>query len=242
MPSETQALTLHAMTIPPGQRGRRLITTGGVARIAGCDTATVRRAIFRGELQALRLGKRGDYPSRSTRSPSGSDRHPRANSEARDIIGRPRQTLGPTSGRCARPASSPPVGIPTGRSSARPSSSSVPLPTSSTPNPTASSPATAGRSSRVARSGRASRSRWGSRSTSPPTTSSSSSSRCQERQRGRRSSSAKRGAAGLHDAHRPDQGRADPHARAAQRPGLEPTRPNALRILRCGTARPSLSS
>ena len=62
MPIETQALTLHAMTIPPGQRGRRLISTGGVARIAGCDTATVRRAIFRGELQALRLGKRGDYP------------------------------------------------------------------------------------------------------------------------------------------------------------------------------------
>jgi excisionase family DNA binding protein len=40
---------------------RRLLTTGGAAEIAACDPATVRRAIDRGELRALRLGRSGGY-------------------------------------------------------------------------------------------------------------------------------------------------------------------------------------
>jgi excisionase family DNA binding protein len=52
---------MHDVLFPPKTQGGRLLTTRGAARLAGCDSATVRRAIARGELEALRLGKRGDY-------------------------------------------------------------------------------------------------------------------------------------------------------------------------------------
>jgi excisionase family DNA binding protein len=52
---------MHDVLCPPKTHGRRLLTTGGAARLADCDSATIRRAIVRGELEALRLGKRGDY-------------------------------------------------------------------------------------------------------------------------------------------------------------------------------------
>lgn len=40
---------------------RSLISTGAAARVAGCHPTTVWRAIERGELQAVRLGRNGDY-------------------------------------------------------------------------------------------------------------------------------------------------------------------------------------
>ena len=39
----------------------QLLTTAAAARVVSCDRATVWRAIQRGELEAVRLGKRGDY-------------------------------------------------------------------------------------------------------------------------------------------------------------------------------------
>ena len=42
-------------------RRRSLLTTRTAADTAACDIVTIRRAIARGELQALRLGSHGDY-------------------------------------------------------------------------------------------------------------------------------------------------------------------------------------
>ena len=40
---------------------RQLLTTRSAAAAVACDVITVRRAIHTGELQALRLGRHGDY-------------------------------------------------------------------------------------------------------------------------------------------------------------------------------------
>lgn len=40
---------------------RSLMTTRTAADTAACDVITIRRAIARGELRALRLGSHGDY-------------------------------------------------------------------------------------------------------------------------------------------------------------------------------------
>jgi excisionase family DNA binding protein len=37
------------------------ISTGAAATAAGCHQTTILRAIKRGELEAVRLGRRGDY-------------------------------------------------------------------------------------------------------------------------------------------------------------------------------------
>jgi excisionase family DNA binding protein len=42
-------------------RRRSLISTGAAAAVAGCHSATILRAIERGELEAVRLGRRGDH-------------------------------------------------------------------------------------------------------------------------------------------------------------------------------------
>jgi len=42
------------------RRSRTLISTGAAATVAGCHPTTIRRAIDRGELEAYRLGERGD--------------------------------------------------------------------------------------------------------------------------------------------------------------------------------------
>ncbi|CAN5185449.1 hypothetical protein BH09ACT13_BH09ACT13_11960 [soil metagenome] len=39
----------------------QLATTAAAARVASCGRATVWRAIQRGELEAIRLGRHGDY-------------------------------------------------------------------------------------------------------------------------------------------------------------------------------------
>ena len=38
-----------------------LLSTGSAAALAGCHRVTIVRAIHAGELEAVRLGKRGDY-------------------------------------------------------------------------------------------------------------------------------------------------------------------------------------
>ena len=40
---------------------RPLLTTGDAARVAGCHPVTILRAIRSGELEAIRLGRRGDH-------------------------------------------------------------------------------------------------------------------------------------------------------------------------------------
>ena len=40
---------------------RRPLSTGAAAHRAGCDRATIRRAIESGELEAVRLGRHGNY-------------------------------------------------------------------------------------------------------------------------------------------------------------------------------------
>jgi excisionase family DNA binding protein len=40
---------------------RSLVSTGAAAEIAGCHPVTVLRAIHRGELEAMRLGRAGRY-------------------------------------------------------------------------------------------------------------------------------------------------------------------------------------
>jgi excisionase family DNA binding protein len=40
---------------------RPLISTGASAAVAGCHPTTILRAIERGELEAVRLGRRGDH-------------------------------------------------------------------------------------------------------------------------------------------------------------------------------------
>lgn len=42
-------------------RERRPLSTGAAASVAGCDRATIRRAIENGELRAFRLGPHGNY-------------------------------------------------------------------------------------------------------------------------------------------------------------------------------------
>ena len=39
----------------------RFLTTGSAAELASCHRATILRAIAAGELEAVRLGTRGDY-------------------------------------------------------------------------------------------------------------------------------------------------------------------------------------
>jgi excisionase family DNA binding protein len=43
------------------RRSRPLISTGAAAAVAGCHPTTILRAIERGELEAVRLGRRGDH-------------------------------------------------------------------------------------------------------------------------------------------------------------------------------------
>jgi excisionase family DNA binding protein len=40
---------------------RPLLSTGSAAALAGCHRVTIMRAIRAGELQAVRLGRTGDY-------------------------------------------------------------------------------------------------------------------------------------------------------------------------------------
>ena len=40
---------------------RPLLSTGSAAALAGCHRVTIMRAIRAGELEAVRLGKHGDY-------------------------------------------------------------------------------------------------------------------------------------------------------------------------------------
>lgn len=40
---------------------RPLLSTGSAAALAGCHRVTIVRAILAGELEAVRLGERGDY-------------------------------------------------------------------------------------------------------------------------------------------------------------------------------------
>ena len=51
----------HALTSETAVAERRPLSTGAAARRAGCDRATVRRAIERGELVGFRLGPHGHY-------------------------------------------------------------------------------------------------------------------------------------------------------------------------------------
>ena len=47
---------------PPGRSaGRRLLSTSSVARLVACDRSTVLRAILKGDLEAVRLGRGGSY-------------------------------------------------------------------------------------------------------------------------------------------------------------------------------------
>ena len=39
----------------------RLLSTGAASRVASCHRSTIVRAIERGELEAVRLGRKGDY-------------------------------------------------------------------------------------------------------------------------------------------------------------------------------------
>jgi excisionase family DNA binding protein len=57
---ETIELSRMKQAIPPRMR-RRLLTTGAAAAAAGCHRVTILRAIQRGELQAVRLGRNGDH-------------------------------------------------------------------------------------------------------------------------------------------------------------------------------------
>jgi excisionase family DNA binding protein len=54
---------MHGVTPPPKMVDRRrpLISTGAAATVAGCHPTTILRAIERGELEAVRLGRRGDH-------------------------------------------------------------------------------------------------------------------------------------------------------------------------------------
>ena len=54
--SEKQAISTSTTT-----RRRPLISTGAAAAVAGCHPTTILRAIERGELEAVRLGRRGDH-------------------------------------------------------------------------------------------------------------------------------------------------------------------------------------
>jgi len=51
-----------AVMPPPGRSaGRRLLSTSSVARLVACDRSTVLRAILKGDLEAVRLGRGGSY-------------------------------------------------------------------------------------------------------------------------------------------------------------------------------------
>lgn len=57
---------MHALSVPPsGPTRRPLISTGVAAGVAACHRSTIVRAIGRGELPALRLGRNGDYRIRA---------------------------------------------------------------------------------------------------------------------------------------------------------------------------------
>ena len=43
----------------------QLLTTAAAARVASCDRTTIWRAVQRGELEAVRLGRHGDYRIRA---------------------------------------------------------------------------------------------------------------------------------------------------------------------------------
>jgi excisionase family DNA binding protein len=51
----------HHGVVPPKTARRPLLSTGSAAALAGCHRVTIVRAIQAGELEAVRLGKRGDY-------------------------------------------------------------------------------------------------------------------------------------------------------------------------------------
>jgi len=46
---------------PSNTTRRLLISTGAAASVAGCHPTTILRAIERGELEAVRLGRKGDH-------------------------------------------------------------------------------------------------------------------------------------------------------------------------------------
>ena len=52
---------MHGVTPPKVSRRRPLISTGAAAAVAGCHPTTILPAIERGELEAVRLGRRGDH-------------------------------------------------------------------------------------------------------------------------------------------------------------------------------------
>lgn len=60
-----------------GDRLRPLIRTGAAAAVAGCHPTTILRAIERGELEAVRLGRRGDHCVFVVPSTAGAPRRER---------------------------------------------------------------------------------------------------------------------------------------------------------------------
>jgi excisionase family DNA binding protein len=51
----------HGLSNPPKVAQRPLLSTGSAAALAGCHRVTIVRAIQAGELEAVRLGRTGDY-------------------------------------------------------------------------------------------------------------------------------------------------------------------------------------
>jgi excisionase family DNA binding protein len=53
----------HAQVVIPPRlsSASRSLTTGAAAQLASCHRTTILRAIERGELEAVRLGRAGDY-------------------------------------------------------------------------------------------------------------------------------------------------------------------------------------
>ena len=54
---------MHDATLPGPvmTTSRPWLTAGAAARVASCHRTTITRAVQRGELEAVRLGQRGDY-------------------------------------------------------------------------------------------------------------------------------------------------------------------------------------
>ncbi len=96
---ETLELQDMPADYPSSSTRRLLISTGAAASVAGCHPTTILRAIERGELEAVRLGRKGDHrvPVDALNQwlrPTGSDNERRTTREKAHARERYRQQWG----------------------------------------------------------------------------------------------------------------------------------------------------